>query len=154
MRVKQKQKSCLTNETAKSISKQLRHVQHWIFCSKNMLKAICNKQCTCHHNSLIFSGCEITCTLDIFTMQKVILLFNGYVFHLEMSICFSPLWICRFLGSDNKNTYFSNIQRHRVVWEILSTTGYGKKKRAEIGIERLLEEDVFKAAFPLHDVRA
>nr|XP_011452544.2 anoctamin-7 isoform X3 [Crassostrea gigas] len=57
----------------------------------------------------------------------------------------------RFLGSDNKDTYFTNTQRHRVVWEILSTTGYGKKKRAEIGIERLLEEDVFKAAFPLHD---
>ena len=38
------------------------------------------------------------------------------------------------------------------MYEILSTASYGKRKRAEIGIERLLEEDVFTAAFPMHDV--
>ena len=39
------------------------------------------------------------------------------------------------------------------MYEILSTASYGKRKRAEIGIERLLEEDVLTAAFPMHDVR-
>ncbi|XP_060064106.1 anoctamin-7-like [Ylistrum balloti] len=57
----------------------------------------------------------------------------------------------RFLGSDNQETYFSNTQRTRVVNEVLGRTSYGKRKRAEIGIDRLLEEDVFKAAYPLHD---
>ncbi|XP_033750082.1 anoctamin-7-like isoform X2 [Pecten maximus] len=57
----------------------------------------------------------------------------------------------RFLGSDNQDTYFSNTQRTRVVNEVLGRTAYGKRKRAEIGIDRLLEEDVFKAAYPLHD---
>jgi len=38
------------------------------------------------------------------------------------------------------------------VWEILATTTYGKRKHAEVGIERLLEEGVYKAAYPLHDV--
>lgn len=57
----------------------------------------------------------------------------------------------RFLGSDNHDTYFTTTQRSRVVWEILTTAAYGKRKRAEIGVERLLEEDVYVAAFPLHD---
>ena len=59
----------------------------------------------------------------------------------------------RFLGSDNHDTYFSNTQRHRAVYEILSTAVYGKRKRAEIGIERLIEDGVYQAAFPMHDVR-
>ncbi|XP_052821331.1 anoctamin-7-like isoform X2 [Mya arenaria] len=57
----------------------------------------------------------------------------------------------RFLGSNNRDTYFSTTQRSRIVWEILATAAYGKRKRAEIGIERLIEEDVYAAAFPLHD---
>ncbi|XP_060569747.1 anoctamin-7-like [Ruditapes philippinarum] len=57
----------------------------------------------------------------------------------------------RFLGSSNHETYFSTTQRSRIVWEILTTAAYGKRKRAEIGIERLIEEGVYSAAFPLHD---
>ena len=45
-----------------------------------------------------------------------------------------------------------NKDRQRIVYEILALTVYGKRKRAEIGIERLLEEGVFSAAYPLHDV--
>ena len=40
------------------------------------------------------------------------------------------------------------------MYEILGLTVYGKRKRAEIGIERLLEDEVFAAAYPLHDVSA
>ncbi|XP_076085009.1 anoctamin-7-like isoform X2 [Mytilus galloprovincialis] len=57
----------------------------------------------------------------------------------------------RFLGSDNQETYFSITQRGRIVWEILATTAYGKRKHAEIGVERLLEEEIYKAAYALHD---
>ena len=60
--------------------------------------------------------------------------------------------LSRFLGSDNHDTYFTTTQRGRIVWEILTTTAYGKRKRSEIGVERLLEEQVYEAAFPLHDV--
>ncbi|KAK3743463.1 hypothetical protein RRG08_011307 [Elysia crispata] len=56
----------------------------------------------------------------------------------------------RFLGSDNKDTFFEDTHRHRILWEILTTTLYGKKKRAEMGVERLLDEGAFTAAFPLH----
>ncbi|XP_042199744.1 anoctamin-7 [Callorhinchus milii] len=57
----------------------------------------------------------------------------------------------RFLGSDDHETYFTNTQRHRIVYEILARTVYGKRKRAEIGIDRLLNEGVFASAFPLHE---
>nr|XP_008175684.1 anoctamin-7-like isoform X1 [Chrysemys picta bellii] len=57
----------------------------------------------------------------------------------------------KFLGSDSRDSYFSNTQRHRIVYEILARTVYGKRKRAEIGINRLLNERVYTAAFPLHE---
>jgi anoctamin-7 len=60
--------------------------------------------------------------------------------------------LSRFLGSDNHITYFNPTQRHQAAYEILQTTVYGKKKRAEIGIDRLIEEDVFTAAYPMHEV--
>ncbi|XP_078095881.1 anoctamin-7 [Mustelus asterias] len=57
----------------------------------------------------------------------------------------------KFLGSNNHGTYFTNTQRHQIVYEILATTVYGKRKRAEIGIDRLLNEKIFSSAFPLHE---
>ncbi|XP_077965632.1 anoctamin-7-like [Styela clava] len=56
-----------------------------------------------------------------------------------------------FLGSDDPKNYFKETDRQRIAWEILEVTAYGKKKKAEVGIERLLAEEVFDAAFPLHD---
>ena len=67
--------------------------------------------------------------------------------------CHNVMFHHRFLGSSNQDTYFVCRDRQRVVYEILSTAPYGKRKRAEIGIERLLEEEVFAAAYPMHDVR-
>ncbi|XP_029013262.1 anoctamin-7 isoform X2 [Betta splendens] len=57
----------------------------------------------------------------------------------------------RFLDCENRESYFSNTQRHRVVYEILSRTVYGKKKRAEVGVDRLVNEGAYTAAFPLHE---
>uniref|UniRef100_A0A670XMT7 Anoctamin n=1 Tax=Pseudonaja textilis TaxID=8673 RepID=A0A670XMT7_PSETE len=57
-----------------------------------------------------------------------------------------------FRGSDNHETFFSNTQRHRILYEILSTTSYGNPKAGQVGIERMLNEEVFTGAFPLHDV--
>ena len=38
------------------------------------------------------------------------------------------------------------------VYEILARAPYGKRKRAEVGVARLLNEGAFTAAFPLHEV--
>ncbi|XP_067422321.1 anoctamin-7-like isoform X2 [Emydura macquarii macquarii] len=57
----------------------------------------------------------------------------------------------KFLGSHSRDSFFTNTQRHCIVYEILARTVYGKRKRAEIGIERLLNERVYAAAFPLHE---
>lgn len=79
-----------------------------------------------------------------------------------------------FLASHDRENFFTNTQRHRVVrprgsspdsyscvsltrsfqaYEILTRTTYGKRKRSQVGVDRLLSEDVFKTAFPLHEVR-
>ncbi|XP_068601416.1 anoctamin-7 [Brachionichthys hirsutus] len=57
----------------------------------------------------------------------------------------------RFLGHENKETFFKTTQRHQVVYEILARTPYGVVKRGEVGIDRLLSEGVFSAAYPLHE---
>lgn len=62
------------------------------------------------------------------------------------------IFVSRFLGSENRDTFFSNVQRSRIVYEILSTAIFGKKKKGEVGIDRLVDEGVFSSAFPLHDV--
>ncbi|RWS10233.1 anoctamin-7-like protein [Dinothrombium tinctorium] len=59
--------------------------------------------------------------------------------------------INRFLGHENQDEYFSDTQRIRIIYEILKNTVYGKRKKAQIGIDRLVDERVFAAAFPLHD---
>lgn len=38
-------------------------------------------------------------------------------------------------------------------YEILTRTVYGKRKSAQVGVDRLLNEGVYTAAFPLHEVR-
>lgn len=38
------------------------------------------------------------------------------------------------------------------VHEILARTVYGRRKRAEVGVDRLVNEGVYSAAFPLHEV--
>ncbi|NXF34107.1 ANO7 protein, partial [Nyctibius bracteatus] len=58
-----------------------------------------------------------------------------------------------FLGSDEQDTFFSTTQRHQILYEILATTQYGCSREQEVGVDRLLGEDVFTAAFPLHEAR-
>ena len=57
-----------------------------------------------------------------------------------------------FLGSQDKETFFSPSQRSRLVLEVLNTTTFGMEKKGEIGIDRLINEGAFTAAYPLHDV--
>ncbi|NXT49923.1 ANO7 protein, partial [Pluvianellus socialis] len=59
-----------------------------------------------------------------------------------------------FLGSNQPDTFFSTTQRHQILYEILATTQYGHSKEREVGVDRLLNENVFTAAFPLHEARS
>ena len=58
----------------------------------------------------------------------------------------------KFLGSDNKQNFFTRSQRSRLVFEILSNTIFGREKKGEVGIDRLVSEGAFNGAYPLHDV--
>ncbi|XP_028818610.1 anoctamin-7 [Denticeps clupeoides] len=57
----------------------------------------------------------------------------------------------RFLGHEKKATFFKNTQRHQILYEILARTPYGKTKRGEVGVDRLVAEGIFTAAYPLHE---
>ncbi|XP_067307687.1 anoctamin-7 [Pseudorasbora parva] len=57
----------------------------------------------------------------------------------------------RFLGHENKDTFFKTTQRHQILYEILARTPYGVLKRGEVGVGRLVRENVLTAAFPLHE---
>ncbi|XP_072305572.1 anoctamin-7 [Eucyclogobius newberryi] len=57
----------------------------------------------------------------------------------------------RFLGSNDEEKYFTQTQRHRMVYEILARTVYGRRKRAEVGVDRLINEGAYTAVFPLHE---
>ncbi|XP_016362673.1 anoctamin-7 [Sinocyclocheilus anshuiensis] len=57
----------------------------------------------------------------------------------------------RFLGHENKDTFFKTTQRHQILYEILARTPYGSLTRGEVGIGRLVSENVLTAAFPLHE---
>ena len=41
-------------------------------------------------------------------------------------------FIFRFLGSDDVENFFSRAQRSRIVFEILSTTAFGREKKGEV----------------------
>ncbi|XP_027001436.2 anoctamin-7 [Tachysurus fulvidraco] len=57
----------------------------------------------------------------------------------------------RFLGHDNKDAFFKMTQRHQILYEILARTQFGALKRGEVGIARLVSENVFTATYPLHE---
>ena len=57
----------------------------------------------------------------------------------------------KYLGHENEETFFSASQRSTIVYEILSKTAYGNEKAGEIGIDGLVSNGVFYAAYPLHD---
>ncbi len=58
----------------------------------------------------------------------------------------------RFLNHDNPDKVFTTTQRHLVCNEILANAAYGSKKKAQVGAERLINEGIYCAAFPLHEV--
>ena len=57
----------------------------------------------------------------------------------------------RYIPSTLYPAYISTTQRQSAVNEILETTEFGSPDDGEIGINRLINEDVIKAAYPLHD---
>lgn len=56
-----------------------------------------------------------------------------------------------FMGDNNFPVHFTNTQRSFAVHEILQTTPYGRIQKGEVGIDRLINERVFQAAYSLHE---
>ena len=59
---------------------------------------------------------------------------------------------CRYVGHEHRDRFFTPTQRHLVAYEVLANIVYGSKRRAQVGIERLVGEQIYTAAYPLHEV--
>ncbi|XP_044525450.1 anoctamin-7 [Gracilinanus agilis] len=59
--------------------------------------------------------------------------------------------LSRFMGSENPQTFFASTQRHQILYGILEKTSFGHQRRGLFGIQQLLSQKVFHAAFPPHD---
>ncbi|RDD44260.1 Anoctamin-7 [Trichoplax sp. H2] len=59
--------------------------------------------------------------------------------------------IQKFIGHRDPETMFTSAERSRVAYHILANMPYGSKRRGEIGIDRLEQEGIFTAGYPLHD---
>ncbi|CAF2057104.1 unnamed protein product [Rotaria magnacalcarata] len=57
----------------------------------------------------------------------------------------------RYMGNNKFPVHFTNIQRSFAVHEILQTTSFGRTEKGEIGIDRLIRDGVFQAAYSLHE---
>jgi len=55
------------------------------------------------------------------------------------------------MSDDHFPIHFTNTQRSFAVHEILQTTPFGRIEKGEIGIDRLVRERIFQAAYPLHE---
>ena len=49
------------------------------------------------------------------------------------------------------NDSLTSIQRSLIVWAILNRTRYEDKSPEKVGIQRLVNKNVYKSAYPLHD---
>ena len=47
---------------------------------------------------------------------------------------FYPNIFSRFLGSEDRDKFFTRAQRSRMVYEILSATTFGREKKGEVGL--------------------
>ena len=52
----------------------------------------------------------------------------------------------RFLGSDDVENFFSRAQRSRIVFEILSTTAFGREKKGEVNSFTFIYVEGFEPA--------
>lgn len=57
-----------------------------------------------------------------------------------------------YVFKEDPQKLFSRPQRSYIADEMLQSVVYGDEGKAQVGLTRLLQENVFQAAFPLHDV--
>jgi hypothetical protein len=58
----------------------------------------------------------------------------------------------RFVGHEQPETFFSQADRSRMVYNLLCRARYDITDEMCYGIERLVQEGAYNAAYPLHDV--
>ena len=57
----------------------------------------------------------------------------------------------RYIPSSQYPAYISNIQRHNAINEILQTAEFGRINKGQVGLNRMLKEEILYSAYALHD---
>lgn len=59
-----------------------------------------------------------------------------------------------YVGSDDPNSFFETSERSRMVYDLLLRTRYDSEEveKYRVGIERLMKNGTYTAAYPLHEV--
>lgn len=71
---------------------------------------------------------------------------------LEYFTClFRKSKISKYMSSSQYPAHITNTQRHNAINEILQTTEFGKIDKGQVGLSRMLKEDIVYSAYPLHD---
>ena len=55
------------------------------------------------------------------------------------------------IDPQNKEKFFTNSERSLIVKEILDRTQFSKTDKSKYGIHKLLDSNIFTAAYPLHE---
>lgn len=85
-------------------------------------------------------------------LSRLISLFSQPNNSIEYFDClFRKNKIIKFIPSTQYPAYINNTKRHNAINEILQTTEFGKIEKGQVGLNRMLKEDIFYSAYPLHD---
>ncbi|CAK8678217.1 unnamed protein product [Clavelina lepadiformis] len=95
-------------------------------CFRNALKC-CVGSCTLNNHELKEKFADPDCYTHEFSVEKL-----------------------DFFDIQDEETFFSHAEISRMAYRIMSETRYGEK-RVDIGITALLSDDVYTAAYPLHE---
>ena len=61
-------------------------------------------------------------------------------------LCFNYRYILK-----DREEFFTGAQRSQIVWQILLRTPYDSNRPDKVGIVRLMNKQVYRACFPLHE---
>ena len=66
------------------------------------------------------------------------------------NLIFVDTIVFRYVIKEHSDS-LTSIQRSLIVWAILNRTRYEDKSPEKVGIQRLVNKNVYKSAYPLHD---
>ena len=87
--------------------------------------------------------------ISVTFLTDSLIISSAFSFQFDNSVNIDMALRPRNISAESDN---GNIVGLSIFLEILSTIVFGREKKGEVGIDRLIGEGAFSAAYPLHDV--